>query len=152
MLYDATLCTRLERDNKPSRDVSNTRRDGILTRRAELQQRHRAPNKPRRLHSVTTQLTSRLTVLACASELAGRPEELTTCLTSECATSENLNIWSISFANPNIGDMSMASETSHRQLVHPDHSVPTIRLRWAHTKNPVHWQCAAITYPTRQRC
>ena len=36
MLYDATLRTRLERDNKPSTDVSNTRRDGILTRRVEL--------------------------------------------------------------------------------------------------------------------
>ena len=149
MSYDATLCTRLERDNKPSTDVSNTRRDGILTRRAEPQQRHHA----RRLHSATAHLKSFLTALAYASELARRPKQLTTCLTSECATSENLNIWSISFANPKYSRyVHGVRDTSHRQLVHPDHSVPTIRLRWAHTKNPVHWQCAAITYPTRQRC
>ena len=103
----------------------STRRDGIFTRRVDLQQRHRAPNKPRRIHSVTTQLTSRLTVLACASELAGRPKQLTTCLTSECATCENLNIWSTSFANPNIGDMSMASET-HRT---DNSSIQTIQSR-----------------------
>ena len=53
-------------------------------------------------------------------------------MTSECATSENLNIWSMSFANPKYSRyVHGVRDTSHRQLVHPDHSVPTIRLRWA---------------------
>ena len=70
-----------------------------------------------------------LTALACASELAKRPKQLTTYLTLECATSENLNIWSISFANPTYSRyVHGLRDISHRQLVHPDHPVPTIRL------------------------